>query len=164
MQFHRAASLAACLTLLQAAPARGQAPPLRIEAPGARVELSLTDLAAMVHDTVRIRFRDTTSHLYAGIPAHLLLARVGVHADSMRGRTPMARRVVVEAADGYRVVLSLAELDPALGDRRVVLADRVDGAALAASEGPLRLIIGGDTRHARWIRNVTRIRVLDESP
>lgn len=68
--------------------------------------------------------------------------------------------MVVEAADGYAVVFSLPEFDPAFGNRIVLLADRRNGQALAVDELPLRLVIPDDQRRARWVRKITRVRVM----
>ena len=57
-------------------------------------------------------------------------------------------------ADGYRAVFALPELDPAYTDRVVFLADRKDGAKIGASEGPLRIVVPGEKRQARWVRQV----------
>ena len=65
--------------------------------------------------------------------------------------------MTIEATDGYRVLFSLAELDPGFTDRVVILADRVSGQPLPASEGPYRLIVPGEKRPARWAGQVTRI-------
>jgi len=59
------------------------------------------------------------------------------------------------------VAFAAAELDPSLGDRRVHLVDRVDDKPLAADEGPWRLVVPRDARGARWVRQVTRIAVID---
>jgi hypothetical protein len=66
----------------------------------------------------------------------------------------------VTAPDGFRAIFALAELDPASGDDRVLLADTRDGLALSAKEGPLRVVAPGDKYPARWVRNVTRITVV----
>lgn len=73
-----------------------------------------------------------------------------------------ALRLVAEASDGYRIVLALSDLDPSLGGRRILLADRVDGKPLPADEAPWRLIIPGDQRPARSARQVITIRVIAE--
>jgi hypothetical protein len=67
--------------------------------------------------------------------------------------------IVVEAADGYRCVFSVAEVDEKLTGRKVVLVDRRDGKPLDAKEGPLRLVVPDDSRPARWVRQVATIRV-----
>ena len=72
----------------------------------------------------------------------------------LRGDRMMAY-LVVEAADGYRVVFALPEVDPAFTDRTILLADRRDQQPLSSHEGPLRLIVPGEKRHARWVRQVT---------
>ena len=66
----------------------------------------------------------------------------------------MALYLLVEAADGYRVVFALPELDPAFTERMVLLADHRDGQPLTTTEGPLRLVVPDDKRHARWVRQV----------
>jgi hypothetical protein len=65
--------------------------------------------------------------------------------------------VVVRAADEYVVVFSLAEVDPAMSPTAVILADEADGAPLPTEERPLRLIVEGDARPARSVRQVTAI-------
>jgi hypothetical protein len=58
------------------------------------------------------------------------------------------------------VVFALAELDPGLGGRSVLLADRRDGSPLGPTEGPLRLVIPDEKRPARWARQVRTIRIV----
>jgi hypothetical protein len=67
---------------------------------------------------------------------------------------------VVRAADGYAVVFGLAELDPGTRADRIILADTVDGAPLAAEDGPFRLVAGGDVRPARSVRQVSALQVV----
>ncbi|MBD0320903.1 MAG: molybdopterin-binding protein, partial [Gemmatimonadetes bacterium] len=88
-----------------------------------------------------------------------LLARAGVPAGERLRGPALATYVVVEAADGYRAVFSQAELDPALGGRRVLVADARDGRPLGGAEGPLRLVSPDDRRHSRWVRQIVRITV-----
>jgi hypothetical protein len=79
--------------------------------------------------------------------------------DAMRGPR-MTEAVLVEAADGYKVVFALAEFDPAFATREIILADKRDGKALDAKEGPFRIVAPGDKRPARWIRQVTTLRLI----
>jgi hypothetical protein len=148
--------------VLAIAPAGAQQPDsLIVETPARRLVLTAGDLARLPHDTATVSFHEGAAHLYRGIPVHAVLEQAGVRADSMRGRA-LGLRVVVEAADGYRVVLSLAEVDPTLPDRRAVLADQVDGAPLPGEERPFRLLLVGDPRHSRWARQVIAIHVRAE--
>ena len=64
------------------------------------------------------------------------------------------------AADGYRAVFALPELDSAFTGGLVLLADRVDGRPLPAGVGPLRLVVPDERRHGRWVRQVIAVRVL----
>ena len=88
-----------------------------------------------------------------------LLTRVGVPAgDGLRGRE-LAAAVVVTGADDYRVVFGVAEFDPGFTDRIAILADKRNGIALAGDEGPFQLILTGEKRPARWVRQVVSIEV-----
>lgn len=91
--------------------------------------------------------------------ANLLRATGAMPADPLRG-TQLTRYLLVTARDGYRAIYSLAELDPSLSDRRVLLVDRCSGKPLDAEDGPLRLVAPGDARPARWVRQVKSLTVV----
>jgi DMSO/TMAO reductase YedYZ molybdopterin-dependent catalytic subunit len=99
--------------------------------------------------------------VYSGVPLLEVLKAGGLRIESgMAGmRETVTLTVLVEAADGYRAVFALAELDPELTDRVVILADTKDGQPLPGREGPLRLIVPGEKRPARWVRQVTAVTV-----
>jgi hypothetical protein len=78
----------------------------------------------------------------------------------MKGKR-MASCLLVEAADGYRVVIALPEIDPAFADKQVVLAFLRDGKPLDAKEGPYRIVIPDEKRMARWVRQVTTLRIVE---
>lgn len=92
--------------------------------------------------------------------ASLLRAAKAMPTEPLRG-AQLASAVLVTARDGYRVVFSLGELDPSLGARNAVLTNRCNGAPLDADDGPWRLIVPGESRPARWIRQVESIHVVD---
>ncbi len=86
-----------------------------------------------------------------------LLTRAGVpEGEALRGRA-LSMAVVVTGADGYRVVFGIAEFDPAFTDRVEILADRKD--APLPANAPFQLIITGEKRPARWVRQVVSIEV-----
>jgi hypothetical protein len=68
--------------------------------------------------------------------------------------------LMVEAADGYKVAFSLNQVDTALATPQNNQADKRDGRALDAKQGPLRIVAPGDKRPARWVRQVTTLRVI----
>jgi DMSO/TMAO reductase YedYZ molybdopterin-dependent catalytic subunit len=115
---------------------------------------TLDDLAALPRREVRTCDHDGTEATFAGVALADLLQLAGVPlGEKLRGSN-MALYLLVEAADGYRVVFALPELDPAFTERVVLLADHRDGQPLAATEGPLRLVVPDEKRHARWVRQV----------
>jgi DMSO/TMAO reductase YedYZ molybdopterin-dependent catalytic subunit len=152
------------LALLLAAPPQAPAPAtdsLLVDVAGRVVVLHAADLAPLSRDTVRASFHGGPTLTYSGVRLADVLRLAGVPIDSLHG-PQLVRRVLVEAADGYRALFSLVELAPGLGDRVVIVADRLDGEPLPATEGRWRLLVPGDGGHARWVREVTALRVLDE--
>ncbi|MGB8591189.1 MAG: hypothetical protein WCD40_07395, partial [Candidatus Acidiferrales bacterium] len=63
-------------------------------------------------------------------------------------------------SDGYRVIFSLPELDPDFEDSDVLVADTLNGAPMGDELGPLRLVAPHEKRPARWIRQLTTLRVV----
>ena len=154
-------SLAAVLLSTTVATAQGPAT-LSVVVDGASKPVSAGSLQQLPRDTATMVFHEEPPVRYEGVALAAVLKSVGVRTDSLRGPA-LATRLVIEATDGYRVVLALSDLDPSLGGKRVLLADRVDGKPLPADEAPWRLIIPGDQRPARSARQVVTIRVIPES-
>ncbi|WP_332367659.1 hypothetical protein [Spirosoma telluris] len=65
----------------------------------------------------------------------------------------------MKANDGYEVIFALAEIDPEFATRTIILADVVDGAPLPLGVGPYRVVVPGEKKPARWIREVKSIEV-----
>jgi hypothetical protein len=82
----------------------------------------------------------------------LLLAAGAPLGEKLRGGE-LLDVVVVTANDGYRVVFALAEFDAAFGNSGAILAYQRDGKAMDASEGPYRLVVPGERRAGRWVRD-----------
>jgi hypothetical protein len=78
----------------------------------------------------------------------------------MKGKK-LASCLLVEAADGYEVVIALPEIDRAFTDRQFVLAFLKDGKPLDDKEGPYRIVIPDEKRMARWVRQVTALKIAD---
>jgi hypothetical protein len=58
------------------------------------------------------------------------------------------------------VVFALPEVDPAFALREIILADRRDRKPLDTKEGPFRIVAPGDKKAARWVRQVTELRLI----
>ena len=121
--------------------------------------LHASDLATLPRQTLQVRDHDGQESIFEGVALVELLQRAGVPLGKELRGDRMLTYVVVGAADGYRVVLALPELDPAFSDRLILLADRRDQQPLSPREGPLRLIVPGEKRQARWVRQVTSVTV-----
>lgn len=127
---------------------------------GSRVTLDAAKLAALPRRDVEARHKEQTSR-YTGSDLRAVLAAADALPGERLGGALLRRVVRIEAADGYVVVFSLAELDPDLGNTEVLLVDRENDAALPAATGPWRLVVPGDARPARWSRQVRALRVVD---
>ena len=89
-----------------------------------------------------------------------VLAQAGVASgEALRGKN-LALYARVSAADGYRAVFALAELDPGFRDNVPILTHLCNRKTLDTKDGPLRIIVPGEKRPARWVRQVTAIDVL----
>jgi len=122
-----------------------------------------SDLAKLPRSSITAAAHDEKPSLWEGVAISELLQRAGAPAGKQLRGSEMTKFVRVTATDGYQVVFSLTELDAAFGDRKVLLVDRQDSHALSQKDGPLRLVVAGDARPARWIREVQTIEVVDGS-
>jgi DMSO/TMAO reductase YedYZ molybdopterin-dependent catalytic subunit len=121
--------------------------------------LSAADLAKLKHQTVRAKRHDGVESQFEGVPLGDILAQAGVPVGKDLRGAAMALYLVVEASDGYRAVFALAELDPAFTDRVILLVDRRDGQPLSSRDGPLQIVVPGEKKHARWVRQVIKLKV-----
>jgi len=100
------------------------------------------------------------TEVYEGVLVEDLLKKAGVpQGEDLRGPA-LATYLVFEAEDGYRVVFSISELDSGILDSGVIVADTMDGAALAPKQGPLRVVAPHEKRPARWVRMLKTITVM----
>jgi hypothetical protein len=107
-------------------------------------------------------------HTSTVVPLVSLLKAAGVMTqlephpakDGKAKHAEMHYAVTVEGSDGYYAVLSLAELMPDLGNRKVWLALDVDGKSWPEKESPMKLIVPEDEKPARWVHSVRTISVV----
>ncbi len=64
---------------------------------------------------------------------------------------------VITGADGYSAVLALGEIAPMFEGKQIILAETMNGKSLPP--GQFRLIVPGDQRGGRDVKDVTRITV-----
>ena len=125
---------------------------------GKETKLSSAELRKLEHMTVRA----TDPHAkaaaeYRGVALAEIVRRAGAPlGKDLRGRALLAT-VVIEAADGYQVAFSLAEIDPEMSGQTVLIADVENGKPLPSEVGALRLVVPNDKKASRWVRQVTRV-------
>jgi DMSO/TMAO reductase YedYZ molybdopterin-dependent catalytic subunit len=124
------------------------------------VTLSAEDIQAMPRHSVRASEHGQPEASYDGVALTDVLARAGVAFGPALHGPALATYVICSAPDGYRVIFTLADLDSAFSDRPVFLVDHKDGQPLDAHTGPFRIVVPGDARPARWIRQLTAIVVV----
>ena len=130
-----------------------------IDIEGHTTPLTAAQISNMPHTTVKVLDHDVPVQ-FEGVSLASLLSTTGVPlGDNLRGPR-MTEVLMVEAADGYRVVFALAEMDPAFAVRDIMLADQRDGKPLDPKEGPFRIVAPGDKRGARWVRQVTTLKLI----
>lgn len=124
------------------------------------LDLSFADIAAFHRQTISVTDEKGNRVEYGGVPVAEVLEKAGAPLGKELKGPNMALGVLARAPDGYRVLFSLTEFDPAFSDRVILLADRRNGKPLDIREGPLRIVVPGDKRHARWIRGVIGFEVV----
>jgi hypothetical protein len=125
---------------------------------GKTATLGAAEIAALPRVQVSFTAHGET-HAYEGPLLIDVLARVDTPTGRALGGAALANAVLVTAADGYRVAFGLGEADPQTRPNRIILADKADGRPLAAKDGPFKLVVEGDLRPARSIRQVVAIAV-----
>lgn len=127
---------------------------------GTPLALTATDLEVMTRTKVEVKDEDGRTVTYEGVLVGEILKRAGATlGGDLRGNA-MTTYVLASASDGYQVMFSLAELDPAFSNSRIIVADSIDGKPLFAYQGPFRIVSPGDTRPARSIRMLQRLDVV----
>jgi len=125
------------------------------------LDLTAADLKAMPRKTLRVdNAHSKKTEVYEGVLVEDLLQKAGVpQGEQLRGPA-MATYVLVEAADNYRVLFSLAEFNSSFMDSEIIVADTLDGAPMPAALGPFRLVAPHEKRPARWVEMVKSLTVV----
>lgn len=95
---------------------------------------------------------------YEGVPLASILHAAGVTWGT-KCSLWLDCYVTADAADEYRAVFSIPEIDPGLAHKLVLLADRRDGKPLTKAAGPYQLVEEDAKQRGRWVKQVTTIRV-----
>lgn len=121
--------------------------------------LMAADLKGMPRTTVIVQ-EGGQPVVYEGVLVGELIGRAGAPLGRDLTGKALATYVRASASDGYEVVFSLAELDPAMSESSVIVADTVAGKPLVAPQGPLRIVAPQDKRAARSVRMLIALDVV----
>ncbi len=145
--------------MLTAVLAHGQQLTIQIDG-GKQVVFGHADIEALPHTKVTVGVADVST-TFEGVSLKAVLDKAGVQfGEALKGKR-LASYLLVEAADGYRVVIALPEIDPTFTDKQIVLAFTRNGKPLDEHEGPYRIVIPDEKRMARWVRQVTTLKILE---
>jgi DMSO/TMAO reductase YedYZ molybdopterin-dependent catalytic subunit len=125
---------------------------------GKSVTLTAADLSNLPQQTVK-----TTDHgtavTFGGVLLTSVLAKVELPVGEKFHTTSASYYLSVEARDGYRAVFAWAELDATFMDKAVFLVTTRDGKPLSDHDGPFQLVVPGEKKGSRWVRQVTALRI-----
>lgn len=126
---------------------------------GKESKFGKADLAKLKRVTLKVTDHGKEATFEGVILADVLNAAGVELGEKLRGPR-MASFLLVEAKDRYRAVYALAELDAGFTDKIVILADKRDGKDLPENALPWQIVAEGEKRAARWVRQVTVLRVV----
>ena len=130
---------------------------------GKTFTFSAADLAKLPQKELKAREHSGDEATYRGVFIASVLKQADVTlGERLRGRM-LTNHLIVEASDKYRALFSLPEVDPDWTDNVVLLANSRNGEPLDAAHGPLQVVVPGDKRHSRWVKQVVRLTVRSDS-
>ena len=133
---------------------------LTVRTAGRDSVLSPAQLATIPRHDLRVAGENSTdSATVSGVTLWDLMQKAGVPAAAASGRQRGSMYVRLKGSDGQSAMFGLVEIDPSFSKRTVLVADRRNGQALDAVEGPWRAFVPDDIRHARWIRGLVLVEV-----
>src|SRR5260370_29726604 len=100
---------------------------------GTPARITVEELTRLAQHPIKASEHGTPA-TFEGVLLSDVLAKVGVpFGEKLRGKA-LSQYLLVEAADGYRAIFALPELDPAFSEKRVYLVTKRDGKPLSAKE------------------------------
>lgn len=128
----------------------------KVKHPG---KFDLGALRKLPAETEQVSFQSehgVTPASFTGARLWAVLEAAGGIDDDAKGAV-LRHMIRVTARDGYVVLLSTGEIAPEFGDKAALLGYQRDGKPIA--DGGIRLVIPGDKRGGRNVRDVATIQV-----
>ncbi len=121
------------------------------------------ELAKLPQKELKAKDHSGYDATYGGVVVAEVLKKADVNlGERLRGKL-LTNHLIVEASDKYRALFSLPEIDPDWTDTITLLATSRNGQALDEKHGPLQIVVPGDKRHSRWVKQVIRLTVRSET-
>jgi len=132
-------------------------------ADGTTMAFARADLEKLASESALAKLPGRAAFSVTGVLVPTLLRAAGMDLSANLGSSAVvSRALVARAADGYRAVFGLAEVDPHFGHAPMIVVWKLsDGSSLPARSGPFELIHTGDGRAARWVRQLQSLEVTE---
>ncbi|WP_198171523.1 molybdopterin-dependent oxidoreductase [Mucilaginibacter aquatilis] len=124
------------------------------------VTLGKAEISALKPVIIMAKGHDQKVHRYTGAALADVLKRAGVILGDSSKRETILSYIIVTAADKYKAIYALPEIDPLFANRTIILAYKVDKKALPENDAPFQIIVAGEKKHARWVRQVSAIELV----
>jgi DMSO/TMAO reductase YedYZ molybdopterin-dependent catalytic subunit len=128
------------------------------------LSLKRADLRSMPRLTLKAREKNQEEITFEGVALAEIIKRSKPRLSEKCCDNAANTCVIIYAADKFRAVFSLPEIDASFSDHKILLADQRDGKSLADSQGPLKLIVPDEKIHDRWVRQVKTIEIVRVTP
>jgi hypothetical protein len=121
--------------------------------------LSVAELQGFPQKSVTVHNEhNKADETYSGVLLGDLLAKYGLPVDKTTHRKMLRSYLIAEGMDQYKVLMSVTEVESSEHDGDVIVATLLNGKPLGA-DGELKLIVSGDKKPERWVRNLASITV-----
>jgi DMSO/TMAO reductase YedYZ molybdopterin-dependent catalytic subunit len=124
---------------------------------GAIAHPATYDLAAL--QALPVVTRTIGTNTYTGVSLWNLINAAGIQTSATVKNDLLGFYLVATGSDGYRTVISLAELSPDFGNQPDMVAYAENGAALPGT-GFARLVIPNDGKAGRYVSNLVALEVI----
>ena len=122
--------------------------------------LSASNLASMSRISVTLKEHSGETATYEGVLLFDVLKKAGLTStDHLRGKA-LSSYVLAVARDGYQVLFSAGELDPAISANQIIVADKRNGQPVSGDQGLFRLVSSTDKVEARSVRMLEKLQVV----
>lgn len=122
--------------------------------------LNAASMKQLKRVTLNLKAHDGNMHQYSGVLLADVLTEADVTVGDASGKRAVKSYVLINAEDKYQAVYALAEFEPAFTGNQIIIADQVDGKPLPAGTGPFQMIVPGEKKFARWVRQVKEIKLI----